>query len=228
MFLHYTSTPFILLKLYFVFSCALIAGALYNAIHSFTGCLKKIDIVFAIDGSSSVGRRNFQRVKTFLRRIAKSFHISRTASRVAVIVYSSRVKVAFNFKRYTNGRTLDAALRRLRYPRGGTRTGLAMNRAVQLFKRNKRRRKTLVIITDGLPGDDVTRPNQLLKRAKVEIFAVGIGRRINEKHLRKIATDGRHVYMVTFANLYKFVKSLKTKVCTGNALVLNFAFFTFV
>lgn len=86
----------------------------------------------------------------------------------------------------------------------------------------------MVIITDGLPGDDVTRPNQLLKRAKVEIFAVGIGRRINEKHLRKIATDGRHVYMATFANLYKFVKSLKTKVCTGNALVLNFAFFTFV
>jgi uncharacterized protein YegL len=94
-----------------------------------------------------------------------------------------------------------------------------MNEARRLFSRSKRRRKTLIVITDGQPGDDVTLPNEQLKKAKVEIFAVGIGRGISEINLRKIATDGRHVYMASFTNLNKIVNSLKTKVCKGNELI---------
>lgn len=134
---------------------------------------------------------------------------------MAVITYASSVKYDFNFKRYTDGKTLDAALSRLSYPRGGTRTGLALDAAKKLFNRSNRRR-TLVVITDGQPGDDVTAPSKALKKANVVVFAIGIGRNVGVEDLKKIATDERHIYRASFKSLNSIVKSLTKKVCQGN------------
>jgi len=176
--------------------------------------VKKVDIAFVVDGSSSVGKANFRKVKTFLRKIAKGFYVSKTSSRVAVITYASSVRYDFSFERYTDGKTLDAALSRLSYPEGGTRTGLALDAAKRLFSRSRRKR-TLVVITDGQPGDYVTGPSKALKKANVEVFAIGIGRDISVEDLKKIATDDRHIYRASFKTLSSIVKSLTKKVCEG-------------
>lgn len=169
-----------------------------------------------------MGADNFRKIISFLRKIAKGFHVSKTTSRFGVLTYSSSVRVNFNFERYTDGKTLDAALRKVRYPRGGTRTGLALTAAKKLFNRSKKRKRTLVVLTDGRPGDDVRGPSKELKKANVEVFAIGIGKKIGIDDLRMIASDNRHIYMASFKTLEAIVKALSKKICEGNGSFIAF------
>ncbi|EDO50079.1 predicted protein, partial [Nematostella vectensis] len=179
------------------------------------GCNTNIDLVFAIDASSSVGKVNFERVKGFIRRLVESFHISRTSTRVAAIVYSSRPRVAFDFNRYTSARRAAHAVKRLRFLRGGTSTGRALRLASsRLFRRyGRKRRKVLMLITDGKSSDDVLKPSKALKRKGVQIFAVGVGMSVSRNELILIASHPSQVYQASFTSLSAIVKSLARKTC---------------
>lgn len=67
-----------------------------------SACSAKIDLALLIDGSSSVERYgvgNFRRIIDFVRGLTMGFAISRRNTRVSLIVYGTRPKTIFNFRR---------------------------------------------------------------------------------------------------------------------------------
>lgn len=82
-----------------------------------------MDLAFVIDASSSVGIRNFRRVKKFLKKIASSFIIGPRNVRIGAVVFSSRPQLAFGFNAALNKRDVKKAInRRIRFVISSTQT----------------------------------------------------------------------------------------------------------
>ena len=93
------------------------------------GCRARVDIAFIIDGSGSIeqyGRGNFRRCLNFVKAIVRGFNTDNGQTRVGVVLFSSRPRLIFGFRRYRRKNQLLTAISRIRYPRGGTKTGYAM------------------------------------------------------------------------------------------------------
>lgn len=54
---------------------------------------KKLEIIFLIDASSSVGKENFQNEISFVKRLLSDFNVSFNYTRVALITFSSKSKI---------------------------------------------------------------------------------------------------------------------------------------
>lgn len=54
---------------------------------------KKIEMVFLVDSSSSVGKENFANEISFVKRLLSDFNVSFNYTRVALITFSSRSKI---------------------------------------------------------------------------------------------------------------------------------------
>ena len=95
----------------------------------FTGCSARVDLAFIIDGSGSIeayGRGNFRRCLNFVKAIVGRFNINSGQTRIGIVLFSSSPRLIFDFRRYRRKRQVLNAISRIRYPRGGTRTGYAM------------------------------------------------------------------------------------------------------
>ena len=62
-----------------------------HALCFFLVCQTKLDLAFVIDGSGSVGYKNFLKVKKFLKDIVEFYNVGFDQTRVALITYSYRV-----------------------------------------------------------------------------------------------------------------------------------------
>lgn len=178
-----------------------------------------MDLGFVIDGSGSIehyGKGNFKRCLNFVKNLINVFTVSRKFTRIGIVLYSSRPYKIFGFNRYGNKHKVLRAVGRIRYPRGGTKTGRALRYAHKyLFGRSKRR-KVLVIMTDGRSHDNVNRPARNLRLGGIEILSLGIGRKYNRRQLKMMASSTRNVYTAGFRNLASVVRVIKKKAC-GNA-----------
>lgn len=54
---------------------------------------KRIEMVFLVDSSSSVGKENFANEISFVKRLLSDFNVSFNYTRVALITFSSRSKI---------------------------------------------------------------------------------------------------------------------------------------
>uniref|UniRef100_A0A3B4YV77 Collagen, type VII, alpha 1 n=1 Tax=Seriola lalandi dorsalis TaxID=1841481 RepID=A0A3B4YV77_SERLL len=137
------------------------------------------DIVFLVDGSSSIGRANFLQVKGFISGIIKPFagSVSESGIRFGAIQYSDTSRVEFTFTTYLNGTELVNAVENLNYKGGNTRTGAGLKFVADNFFNPSASRdvpKITILITDGKSQDSVQEPAQKLRSQGVHVFAVGI------------------------------------------------------
>lgn len=181
-------------------------------------CRAKIDLAFLVDGSGSIemyGRGNFRRCLNFVKNMVRSFKISPRHTRISVTIFSSRARRIFSFGSYRTKNQVLKAIGRIRYPRGGTKIGRALNYVKRyVFARNKRK-KVLIVMTDGKSYDKVGGPAGVLKRMGVTIFGMGIGRKYNMGQLIKIASTRRHVYTASFRTMSRVVRGIKRRACQG-------------
>ena len=63
---------------------------------------KKMDVVFLIDSSSSVGKQNFKSEIQFLKKMLADFDVSLNYTRVAIVTFSSQAKIVSLLERKTN------------------------------------------------------------------------------------------------------------------------------
>lgn len=93
-------------------------------------CTRKVDLGFLLDSSGSVERENFEKMKSFVKRLTNHFKISPNFTRVAMITYDTRVRVRFLFSElYESQEELDTAIDNVGYTGGGTNTGAALTMA---------------------------------------------------------------------------------------------------
>lgn len=182
------------------------------------------DIVFLVDGSTSIGINNFQEVRQFLRNVVTGLEIGPDKVRVGLAQYSSDPYQEFLLKDHMNKMSLLAALDTFPYRKGGTETGKAMEFIrTQYFtqvagsRADQRVPQIAVVITDGESTDDVILPAKHLREKGVIVFGVGVGQ-INPYQLESIANRPTNSYMFTIDNfqaLQRLTDGLLRTVCSS-------------
>jgi hypothetical protein len=67
-----------------------------------------------MDKSGSIGSSNFVLEKKFVENLIEYFPIFSTKTRVAVVTYSTNVKLEFNFNKYINKECLRKGIQGIR------------------------------------------------------------------------------------------------------------------
>ncbi|CAL8298530.1 unnamed protein product [Arctogadus glacialis] len=179
-------------------------------------CLNSVNIVFLIDGSSSVGDVNFRLVLDFLTAIAQSFDISDVGSRIGAVQYTYEQRKEFGLSDFLSKEEVVAGLSKIRYMNGGTATGQAINYVTEnLFKPSVPGRNFLIIVTDGQSYDDIGGPAQNAQKHGITVFAVGTAWAPMED-LRAMASQplDRHTYFSReFSGLKAFSQDVVRAIC---------------
>ena len=95
--------------------------------HIHAGCDRRIDCVFMLDRSGSVGRENHGIAIQFIRNVVSFFNIGLNATRVGLVAYSTSAHVEFFLNNHTTLPQLQEAISQVAYTRGRTSTALALN-----------------------------------------------------------------------------------------------------
>ena len=167
-----------------------------------------------IDGSSSVGERQFEKQVRFLIAMTKKFEISPQSARIGLIQYNYKPITEFDFLSDSN--EVGVALTNLEYKKGGTWTGKAMKSAWnEFFKNNPRKAsKAIVVITDGKSDDNVTGISKKLKKNGINVLALGYNKSNKEQLLQIAGGDSSKVFQgTTVQSLARFNEQLVKKIC---------------
>jgi len=181
----------------------------------------KVDILFLLDSSGSVGTSNFQKQLDFTKDLSRSLFAGSHDLRIGVLTFSSSVHNQFYLNRYTNAQDIVRAIGNIPYDAGSTRTDLALQYArTNVFTSNHGDRadapNVAIILTDGKSSDAKLTATQaeLLLRANVKVIAVGIGSGAAVGELDLIAGGHGHVYTVSsFAALKNVQDDVLASAC---------------
>nr|XP_051707604.1 collagen alpha-1(VII) chain isoform X4 [Oryctolagus cuniculus] len=180
------------------------------------------DIVFLLDGSSSIGRSNFREVRGFLEGLVLPFSGAASAQgvRFAAVQYSDDPRTEFGLDTLASGGEVIRAIRELSYKGGNTRTGAAIRHvADHIFLPQLTRPgipKVCILITDGKSQDQVDAAAQRLKGQGVKLFAVGI-KNADPEELKRVASQptGDFFFFVNdFSILRTLLPLVSRRVCT--------------
>ncbi|MBN3321774.1 COEA1 protein, partial [Atractosteus spatula] len=178
------------------------------------------DIVLLVDGSWSIGRTNFKRVRDFLENLITPFNIASDKTRIALTQYSGDPRTEWNLNNFTTKDQLVEAVRNFRYKGGNTFTGQAL---MHVLKENLQvgsgarldSAKFVVLLTDGKSQDDAIFAARTLKQAGVEIITVGV-KNADEAELKQIASEPVELSVFNvndFPLLRKLVDKLSRTLC---------------
>ncbi|XP_064644507.1 collagen alpha-1(XII) chain-like [Lineus longissimus] len=154
----------------------------------------RADVYILIDASGSVGRKNFVKELAFVDKIIDRLPIGKNKVRVGVYRFSHYNQMIFDMNKYDNAKALKAAIMKIRYTGGGTRTDKVLAAVRHRgFKASRGDRPSvhnvIVLVTDGVSNKRklTLQEAEYTKRVGIEIFAVGV--QIPTKvEVRKIAS----------------------------------------
>ncbi|XP_060600216.1 uncharacterized protein LOC132753729 isoform X4 [Ruditapes philippinarum] len=179
------------------------------------------DIEFLLDSSGSVGSSNFQKQLDFVAKFAQAFDIGPRNVQIGVATFASTPHNEFNLNTYHTKHDLVAAIHKIGYHSGGTRTDLALKyvEANSFTKPSGDRpgvANILIVMTDGksnMPQLTLAETKKL-HNMNAKVFAIGIGSGVDKNELTAIATDAKHVFQVTnFDALGTLQAELKKTAC---------------
>lgn len=203
-------------------------------------CNATVDVAFIIDSSGSIARRNYLKLKTFVKYIAKSFGISPTGSRAGIVLYNTAASVQAHFGQYSTTEEFDKLVDDLRHERGLTYIDKALGLASsQLFPRARKNvTKIALLLTDGEQTDpdgtvNLRRASMPLRQQGVRLIAFGVGKSINVRELRLVVErDEDVVRVMKFDDLITKVRNYTTSLCQAagkrrktSSLVISCYFF---
>ncbi|XP_048588340.1 uncharacterized protein LOC5512415 isoform X2 [Nematostella vectensis] len=185
-------------------------------------CRASVDLVFLIDGSSSIeqfGKGNFLFCLNFVKRMAQSFEVSSSGTHVAVVLYYDSSKIVFNLNDYKTIDEVTGAVDKIKYPGGSTFTGAGLRMVKsEVFDKSGRSNvpHILIVMTDGESHDDVAEPSRVLREDNTIIYAVGEGYYFKLKQLNEMASEPKinHVFTADFGQMNTIVEDIKDKACS--------------
>lgn len=178
------------------------------------------DVVLLVDGSYSIGKKNFAKVRAFLEVLVNTFDIGPNKVQIALVQYSKDSFTEFYLNTHQNVNGVVKAVRSFPYRGGSTNTGRAMTYVrEEIFQTNRGARanvpRVTILITDGKSSDAFKEPATKLRNADVEIFAVGVKDAVRSE-LEAIANEPAetHVYTVEdFDAFQRISKELTQSIC---------------
>uniref|UniRef100_W5N2C8 von Willebrand factor A domain-containing protein 2 n=1 Tax=Lepisosteus oculatus TaxID=7918 RepID=W5N2C8_LEPOC len=183
------------------------------------GCLgQSLDLVFALDASSGVGKDNFVRLRDFVKSTSVQFDINRDVTQIGLVAFGRRPRTVFNLDTYDSGSGILQGINLVPYIGGSSSTGSALlhiHEDVITVQKGARPgvNKAVVVITDGAGGEDAMVPAQQIRDNGVALFVIGIGDAQRDT-LLKIAGSEQHMFSVpSYEDLKYYEDLLVQKVC---------------
>ncbi|XP_064616968.1 uncharacterized protein LOC135480967 [Liolophura sinensis] len=184
---------------------------------------KPLDAVFILDSSGSVDAMDFEKAKQFVIRWIQAFHIGPAATQLAVLSYSSGVKIEFDLNTYHTSSELISHVKHIKYMGGGTDTAHAIRTAVdrslstQFGARNNVAR-AIILVTDGQSNNHTATVREAARARSMHItmFAIGVGSGIDVNELSDVATDPdcTHVFLVQdFSKIEDLKQQMQEATC---------------
>ncbi|XP_039271794.2 collagen alpha-6(VI) chain-like [Styela clava] len=154
------------------------------------------DLAFIIDGSSTIGYDNFEKVKQWMKRMVEAFHVSPESTRVAVLQYSTDVQEEISFNdNLTKAEVLDK-IGQMQLLIGDTHTGHALEYCMKVifadtYGSRNNVPDVVIVMTDGKAQDHehVVHAAKLVHDAGIEVYAMGIGDHYSLEEIKDIASD---------------------------------------
>lgn len=162
--------------------------------------LVALDLAFVVDGSNSVGDRNFKLIIQFIKFVYHVLPVSAKGTHIGMVSFSNSGNMVFNFRQHRTMNSLDNAIDQLRIP-GGTRNNVGAGLAAahsQLFGTSGRKRrnvkKAVVTFLVGKADDD---PTMYSKKFKSEdIVSVVIAINSDMAPVNVIASSPDHILAI--------------------------------
>ncbi|XP_053142419.1 collagen alpha-1(XXI) chain [Hemicordylus capensis] len=207
-----------------MFLQAILILLLHNCISAEDGDIRSscrtapTDLVFILDGSYSVGPENFEIVKKWLVNITSNFDIGPKFIQVGVVQYSDYPVLEIPLGTYDSNENLVRQMESIQYLGGNTRTGRAIQFAIDhLFAKSSRfLTKIAVVLTDGKSQDDVKDAAAEARNNKITLFAIGVGSETEEDELRAIANKPSTTYVFyveDYIAISRIREVIKQKLC---------------
>lgn len=100
-----------------------------------------MDVVFIVDSSGSIGLPNFSTAKDAVLNLTRHYSVNDVHARIGIVQYATRSRLIFSLKRSQKQgfARLEKKIRRMRYTKGGTKTGKALEMAYKLLLSSKRK-----------------------------------------------------------------------------------------
>uniref|UniRef100_A0A4W4DV44 VWFA domain-containing protein n=1 Tax=Electrophorus electricus TaxID=8005 RepID=A0A4W4DV44_ELEEL len=180
------------------------------------------DLVYIIDGSSSLGAADFETAKRWLINITSGFDVSLRHTQVAVVQYSDTPRLEIPLGRHQDTQELLRDIGYISYLGGRTQTGRAIKFASHhVFPSSNptvkaTRNRIAVILTDGRSQDDVVDPAMDAKAQGIALFAVGVGNEITNAELVSMATKPSSTYVLhveDYTSIGSIREAMEQKLC---------------
>ncbi|CAH1775817.1 unnamed protein product [Owenia fusiformis] len=199
-------------------------NAAFNKI--FKGKGNKIEFVFVLDCSASVGKWNFKTQTLFLQGLIRTMFLSPEGVRAAVVPYNDDVYDVIDLGAYPEREQMANAIEsKIRYTLGKTRTDLALKEMRrQLMISRPGAEMYGVVITDGQSNHPKLTALEASRAKKegIHMFAVGVGRNVDEQELKSIATDNDSMFTIYDYNALPSIRTALTRTtCSGNTGVCH-------
>ena len=175
-------------------------------------------VLFLLDTSGSIGKRNFKRLTSTLADLVPLFCKS---IEIAAMTFSQTHFLEFCFNEFDNdcaGRLgARAAIRSIRYRGGSTHTAEAVQCAFDNILTpscglaQDAECVSIVFFTDGMSnglGNVCEVVEQLKRQRKFESFSIGIGESTNKEELKCLASDAENTNLFQFPSFGQFVQEL--------------------
>ncbi|XP_030278177.1 collagen alpha-6(VI) chain-like [Sparus aurata] len=180
------------------------------------------DIVFLVDGSSSIGIDNFTLARDFLKSVITGLDIGPDKVRIGLAQYSDEPHQEFLLKDHMDKSSLLPALDEFPYRTGNTATGKAMDFLVKQYfteeagsRAKERVPQIAVVITNGDSADDIVAPAKSLRQHGVIVFGIGVGQ-ANLMELKAIANRPSERFLLTidsYQALQRLTEGLLQTLC---------------
>ncbi|KAM8852321.1 vitrin isoform 2-T2 [Synchiropus picturatus] len=148
----------------------------------------KVDLVFLMDGSWSIGKRRFKIQKDFLAEVAQVINVGVAGPMMGVIQYGDDPVTEISLKSYSNSRDVKSNIDKIVQKGGLSNVGKALSYInKQYFSDANGNRggapNVAVVLVDGWPTDKVEEASRLARESGINIFFVTIeGADEKEKH----------------------------------------------
>ena len=180
-------------------------------------CSAKINVGFALDGSSQSGKENFETAIKFATNISNYINVDTNHTWV-FLTYPNKKRV---FKTQSDLNFLVPGNEP--FPNAtDVRLGATLGAITEQLSEESSQRgavNVVILITSHKSDDDIADPAAWLKTSNVTSFALGISNHYSVGQLKEIASDPDSDYFIGLSswsglNEY-FAKTVATKICQG-------------
>jgi len=170
----------------------------------------KVDVVFCLDNSGSIGLGNWTLVLGFVQNLITRLNIESTGSYVGLVDFGDSVHMESDFKPWWTEKDLLKSVAEWKYKGEGTNmsAGLHFSRIMldPVYAHPESVPKLIVFITDGQAyGTDleaIKREVNDIRKKNIRLVTIGIGSAVDKKFLEAIAsTAGDYQYANDFKSL---------------------------